>query len=139
MIKEAILAHPEESRHGLGRPTIKKYLHKKHPETSKMSEASFNNHIAKAIARGAEKKTFLLPKGISGKVKLAPSAKKTPAVKKPAAKKPATAKKPAAKKTATKTTTTTAAKKPATTKKPAAKKTAEKKVSFRIILLMQYI
>lgn len=133
MIKEAILAHPEESRHGLGRPTIKKFLHKKHPETSKMSEASFNSHIAKAIARGAEKKTFLLPKGISGKVKLAPSAKKAPAVKKPAAKKPA-AKKPAAKKTATKTaaTKTAATKKPAVAKKPAAKKpAAAKKVSFR--------
>ena len=112
---------------GLSRPTIKKFLHKKHPETSKMSEASFNNHIAKAIARGAEKKTFVLPKGPSGKVKLAPSVKKTTAVKTPAAKKPVAAKKaPAKKPAAAKKATTT--KKPAA-KKPAAKKTATKKVS----------
>lgn len=139
MIKEAILAHPEESRGGLSRPLIKKYLQKKHPETSKMSEASFNNHISKAIAKGAEKKTFVLPKGPSGKVKLAPSAKKAPAAKKTPVKKAASAtKKPAAKKTST---TTAAAKKPAakkattTTKKPAAKKTAAakpKKVSVHL-------
>jgi histone H1/5 len=130
MIKEAILAHPEESRNGLSRPTIKKFLHKKHPETSKLSEASFNNHISKAIARGAAKATFLLPKGPSGKVKLAPSVKKVkaPAAKKaPAVKKPAAAKKPAVKKTAT-----TAAKKPAV--KKTATKTAAKKVSDTVTI-----
>lgn len=97
MIKEAILGHPEEARSGLSRPTIKKFIHKKYPATSKLPEASFNNHISKAIAKGHEKKTFALPKGPSGKVKLAAEAKKAPA-KKPAAKKATTTKKPAAKK-----------------------------------------
>ncbi|MCO5558232.1 hypothetical protein L7F22_011811 [Adiantum nelumboides] len=110
MIKEAILAHPEEKT-GLGRPTIKKYIHQKHPETSKMPEAAFNNHVSKAITRGHEKKTFVLPKGISGRVKLAPDAKKA-AVKKPAVKKAA----------ATKTAKPAAAKKATTTKKTATKK-----------------
>jgi histone H1/5 len=105
MIKSAILAHPEESRAGLSRPTIKKYILQKYPAAAKVSEATFSNHVSKAILKGTEKKVFTLPKGPSGKVKLAPSAK--PAVKKPAAaKKPAA--KPAAKKV--KKTTTTAKK-----------------------------
>ena len=104
MIKEAILAHPAEARAGIGRATIKKYIQSHHPETAKGSEASFNTRVNQAITRGAEKKTFVLPKGPSGKVKLAPKAKvekKPAAVKKPAAKKVA-AKKPAAKKPAAK-------------------------------------
>lgn len=108
MIKEAILAHPEEARGGLSRPLIKKFLHTKHPATSKISEASFNNHISRAIKSGADKKTFTLPKGPSGKVKLSAAAKAAPK-KKPAAKKPAT-KKPTVKKTAAKKKTTTAKK-----------------------------
>ena len=109
MIKEAILAHPAEARAGIGRATIKKYIQSHHPETAKGSEASFNTRVNQAITRGAEKKTFVLPKGPSGKVKLAPKAK---AEKKPAAvKKPAAAKKVAAKKPAA-----------AAAKKPAAKK-----------------
>lgn len=106
MIKEAILAHPAEARAGIGRATIKKYIQSHHPETAKGSEASFNTRVNQAITRGAEKKTFVLPKGPSGKVKLAPKAK--------VEKKPAAAKKPAAKKVAA--------------KKPAAKKPAAKKV-----------
>lgn len=111
MIKEAILAHPEEARTGLSRPTIKKFLHSKHPATSKISETTFNTRISQALKRGAEKKTFLLPKGPSGKVKLSPDAKKPAAVKKPAAKKPAVKKATTTKKTtATKKKTTTAKK-----------------------------
>lgn len=107
MIKEAIAAHPQEARTGLGRPTIKKFIHAKHPETSKIPEASFNKYISKAIAKGAETKAFLLPKGASGKVKLAPKADKA-APKKPKA---PTAKKPVAtKKSATNTGTSTKAK-----------------------------
>lgn len=108
MIKEAILAHPAEARAGIGRATIKKYIQSHHPETAKGSEASFNTRVNQAITRGAEKKAFLLPKGPSGKVKLAPKAKvekKAPAAKKPAAKKTA-AKKPAAKKPAAKKVST---------------------------------
>ena len=103
MIKEAILAHPAEARAGIGRATIKKYIQSHHPETAKGSEATFNTRVNQAITRGAEKKTFVLPKGPSGKVKLAPKAKaekKEPAAKKPAAAKKVAAKKPAAKKAA---------------------------------------
>lgn len=103
MIKEAILAHPAEARAGIGRATIKKYIQSHHPETAKGSEASFNTRVNQAITRGAEKKTFVLPKGPSGKVKLAPKAKvekKAAPAKKPAAAKKTAAKKPAAKKAA---------------------------------------
>ncbi|WFD23458.1 hypothetical protein MEQU1_002149 [Malassezia equina] len=109
MIKEAILAHGAEARLGLGRPTIKKYILAKHPDTGRLPLASFNTRFNQAITRGEEKGVFLLPKGVSGKVKV--SAKAKPAAK-PAAKK---ASKPAATTTAKKVT------KPAT-KKPAAKK-----------------
>lgn len=97
MIKEAILAHPEESRSGIGRPTIKKFIQTKHPKTAAVPEAQFKNLVSKAITKGAEKNLFLLPKGPSGKVKLAPSVKAT-AAKKPAA--PPVAKKAPVKKAA---------------------------------------
>ncbi|KAL9940740.1 hypothetical protein V8E36_000228 [Tilletia maclaganii] len=144
MITEAIAAHPAEARAGLGRPTIKKYIHSKHPETAKLPAATFNNLVSKAITRGAAKGTFSLPKGISGKVKLASKSKPVaaapekkaaaPASAKAAAPKKAPAKKAAAakpKKTtaaATKTAKKPAAKKAPAKKaaKPAAKKTAKK-------------
>ena len=108
MIKEAIAAHPTDARSGVSRPIIKKYIHAKHPETQKTNDAQFNNFIAKAIAKGAETKVLALPKGISGKVKLAPKGEA-------AAKKPAAApKKVAAPK---KEGTSTKAKKPAAAKK----------------------
>ncbi|PWY98233.1 hypothetical protein BCV70DRAFT_35855 [Testicularia cyperi] len=136
MIKEAVLAHPAEARAGIGRATIKKYIQSHHPETAKGSEASFNTRVNQAITKGAAKKVFVLPKGPSGKVKLAPKVKeeKKPAAKKVAAKKPAAkkvaAKKPAAKKTAAKkpaakktvSSTTTKAAKPAAKKAAPAKK-----------------
>lgn len=106
MIKDAIISHPEESRAGLSRPTIKKYILQKYTATSKVSEATFNNHISKAIVKGAEKKVFTLPKGPSGKVKLAPSVKAKTATKKPAAAPKKAAAKPAAKKVVKKTTAT---------------------------------
>ncbi|KDN36884.1 hypothetical protein K437DRAFT_48029 [Tilletiaria anomala UBC 951] len=126
MIKEAILAHPEEARSGIGRPTIKKYIHQKHPQTVSMPAASFNNLISKAITKGEEKKIFVLPKGPSGKVKLAPKVKevvKKPVVKKPVVKKPAVKKATPAKKPATakKVSSATKPKKTTTSKKPAAK------------------
>ncbi len=108
MIKEAILANKEDHKLGIGRQTIKKYINAKYPETTKIPPASFNNHIARALTHGTEKGVFVLPKGPSGKVKLAPSKAKTaaaPAAAKPKAaaaapkkKAPAAAKKPAAKK-----------------------------------------
>lgn len=116
MIKEAIIAHPEDARKGIGRQTVKKYIQTKHPNTAAVSPAQFNNLVNNAIKKGAEKGVFVLPKGVSGSVKLAPKAKeapkKKPAVKKPAAKKTTTgAAKPKKTTTAKKATTTTKAKK----------------------------
>ncbi|KAN0060757.1 hypothetical protein ACQY0O_007415 [Thecaphora frezii] len=113
MIKQAIAAHPADARAGISRSTIKKYLQSHFPETTNGSEAAFNTRVNQTITRGAEKKVFVLPKGPSGKVKLAPK-EKTPAEKKPKEKKPASEKKPKEKKEAA-------------TKKPAAKKTVAKK------------
>ena len=125
MIKEAIVSHPVEARSGLGRPTIKKYILSKHPDTGKVGAAAFNTHINHAIARGESKGVFNLPKGASGKVKLSAKGRAPAAEKKPAVKKTTTAKKSAAKPAAKKATTTTkkAAPKKAssTTKKTATK------------------
>lgn len=126
MIKEAIVSHPVEARSGLGRPTIKKYILSKHPDTGKVGAAAFNTHINHAIARGESKGVFNLPKGASGKVKLSAKGRAPAAEKKPAAKKTTTAKKPAAKPAAKKATTTTkkaAPKKASSTTKKTATKT----------------
>lgn len=146
MIKAAILAHPEEARVGLSRQAIKKYLHAKYPHTNEVSDQAFATNLSRAIASGSSdtKKTFVLPKGASGKVKLAPSAKPKPA-KKPAAKKddtkPAKAKKPATKKAAAPKKDT--AKKPAAKKAAAPKKTTSTKkvrfASFRSVLTRRVV
>ncbi|PWN30984.1 hypothetical protein BDZ90DRAFT_229978 [Jaminaea rosea] len=142
MIKQAIASHPEEARVGLGRPTLKKYIHAKFPATTKVSDAQFNNLVSKAIQRGHSTGALNLPKGPSGRVKLAAKAKPAAAAeKKPAAAKKAPAKKaatgtstkakaPAAKKAApakkAASSTTTKAKKPAAKKAAPAKKAAAK-------------
>ncbi|WWD05725.1 hypothetical protein V865_003807 [Kwoniella europaea PYCC6329] len=137
MIQEAVKAHPEDSRKGVSRPAIKKYL----ADTYKidMSSASNTNNLSNAIKRGEEKKELVLPNGISGRVKLAakvktaagkenvaPKKKKAAATgaAKPAAKKTAAAgaKKPAAKKTS-------AAKKAPAAKAAAGAKAAPKKAA----------
>ncbi|KAI6005485.1 hypothetical protein EDD15DRAFT_2211997 [Pisolithus albus] len=69
MIKECITANTEDSRHGVSRPHIKKYVE----ETYKVQIGNAQNtQLARAIATGAEKGIFVLPKGISGRVKLPP-------------------------------------------------------------------
>ncbi|KAF8610223.1 hypothetical protein BDV93DRAFT_10646 [Ceratobasidium sp. AG-I] len=69
MIVECIVAHPDEARAGVSRPMIKKFLE----ETYKIDiTPSHITNINRAIARGAETQVFTLPKGPSGKVKLAP-------------------------------------------------------------------
>lgn len=75
MIIEAIMAHGDDARSGLGRPTLKKYILMKYPDTGKLPLASFNSHLNQAIVRGKDKGVFLLPKGVSGKIKLAAKAK----------------------------------------------------------------
>ncbi|KAL1715205.1 hypothetical protein EV715DRAFT_256517 [Schizophyllum commune] len=133
MITECITSHPEEARTGVSRPTIKKFVESKyHIEVNATTASQLN----RAITSGAEKGTFVLPKGPSGKVKLAPKnhvaeASKenaTPVVKKPAStsKKPAGVKKPSATKK-----TSPPAKKASTAKANAAakKSTATKKAA----------
>ncbi|GMK55717.1 hypothetical protein CspeluHIS016_0207730 [Cutaneotrichosporon spelunceum] len=144
MIQECIVAHPEDSRAGVSRPTIKKYLATQYKLD--LSSASNVNNLSNAIKRGAEAGVLVLPKGIGGKVKLAPKAKKVPVAdkenvapkkaaapkkkaasttKKPAASKPAAAKKATATKKAPVTAKKTATKK----KTPAAKAASAKKAA----------
>ena len=140
MIKEAILAHGTEARLGLGRPTIKKFILAKHPDTGKLPLASFNAHFNPAITRGEEKGVFLLPKGASGKVKLAAKAKaatvKAQEAKKPVAKKAAAPSKKTSstatkKSTTTEKTTSKAAPKKATVTKKAASSTSKKSAATK--------
>jgi histone H1/5 len=77
IIKEAIVNHPEDARAGVSRTTIKKYAE----ETYKLDMTSASNlhQLNLALTRGAEKETFVFPKGPSGKVKLAPKRPRVPA------------------------------------------------------------
>ncbi|KAF8232303.1 hypothetical protein L208DRAFT_938732 [Tricholoma matsutake] len=110
MIKECIAANPDDARHGVSRPQIKKYV-----ETEYKLEigAAQNTQLSKALGTGTEKGIFVLPKGPSGRVKLAPKAKPadTSATKenKPAAKPKTTSVKHKATKTATAKAVTTKA------------------------------
>ncbi|KAF9065322.1 hypothetical protein BDP27DRAFT_1229161 [Rhodocollybia butyracea] len=69
MIKECITAHPDDARTGVSRPTIKKFVESKYKIDVNASAAS---QLNRAITSGNEKGVFVLPKGPSGKVKLAP-------------------------------------------------------------------
>jgi len=136
MIKECIAAHPEDSRAGVSRPTIKKYMADKY-KLDMSAKANLNN-LANAIKKGSETNVFSLPKGIGGRVK---AVKKTPAhpaagkenappsktaVKPKAA--ATTAAKPVAKKPVAKSAAKPAAKAaPAKKAAPAAKKTTAAK------------
>lgn len=123
MITECITTTPDGTRHGVSRPTIKKFVDSKyHLEMNPLVSSQLN----RAIHHGADKGTFVLPKGPSGKVKLAPrqhiEAAKENA--KPASKRSTAAKEShvipikAATKTAVKKTSRAA--KPAATTAPAA-------------------
>ncbi|KAJ7063114.1 hypothetical protein C8F01DRAFT_1209479 [Mycena amicta] len=69
MIKECIIAHPEEARGGVSRPMIKKFIESKYKVEFNAAHAS---QLSRAITTGSERGTFTLPKGPSGKVKLTP-------------------------------------------------------------------
>ncbi|KNZ53431.1 uncharacterized protein VP01_323g8 [Puccinia sorghi] len=82
MIKDAIQNDKENVRGGVSRPAIKKYL----AFRFKVLDTPANiTRLNKAIQRGAEKGIFALPKGASGKVKLAKVVSE-PKVSKPASK-----------------------------------------------------
>ncbi|KAJ7694170.1 hypothetical protein B0H17DRAFT_1058038 [Mycena rosella] len=61
MIKECIIAHPEDARGGFVESKYKVELN-----------ASSASQLNRAITSGSERGTFVLPKGPSGKVKLTP-------------------------------------------------------------------
>jgi len=87
MIKECIVAHPDDARFGVSRPTIKKFIEAHYAVEINPTAAS---QLNRAIAHGADKGVFVLPKGSSGKVKLAVKARgdATKENSKPAAKVP---------------------------------------------------
>ncbi|OAX35005.1 hypothetical protein K503DRAFT_858871 [Rhizopogon vinicolor AM-OR11-026] len=130
MITECITTTPDGTRHGVSRPAIKKFVDSKyHLEINPLASSQLN----RAIHQGADKGRFVLPKGPSGKVKLAPrrhneAAKENtkPASKRSAAKESQAAPVKAASKTAAKKSR---AAKPVTTTQPSAslKSRTEKK------------
>ncbi|TGO35508.1 hypothetical protein BHYA_0156g00320 [Botrytis hyacinthi] len=117
MIIDAIINLKE--RNGSSRIQLKKYL--KANNKINAGDSMFDSLFNRALKNGVAKEVFIMPKGSSGTVKLAPKAKKAPAEKAP---KKATEKKAAVKKTAVKKTTATKEKKPAD-----ATATKEKKVA----------
>ncbi|KAI5985237.1 hypothetical protein EDC04DRAFT_2884549 [Pisolithus marmoratus] len=135
MIKECITASTEDSRHGVSRPHIKKYVE----ETYRLPIGNAQNtQLARAIATGAEKGIFVLPKGISGRVKLPPKASRAADTSASKENKPAkaTAPKPTTKGRPAKTASAkaTAARKPVPKPKADAtgtKKTAESKAATK--------
>ncbi|KAJ7219128.1 hypothetical protein GGX14DRAFT_695373 [Mycena pura] len=123
MIKECITAHPEDARQGVSRPQIKKFVETKYKLSIGTAQ---NTQLSKALATGSEKNFFVLPKGPSGRVKLAPKAKSAdasatkenkPTKAKPKTTKTAPAKATTTKKAPTKSTTRPAQKKPTVSKK----------------------
>ncbi|KAH9029552.1 hypothetical protein EDB84DRAFT_1496201 [Lactarius hengduanensis] len=117
MIKECITAHPDDARHGVSRPQIKKFVEEKY--RLEIGNAQITQ-LSRAIAVGAEKNVFSLPKGPSGRVKLAPKAPKVAD--------DAKENKPASK---TKTTTTKTAPKPATKPKSKTKTVTTKSATTK--------
>jgi len=72
IIKECIAANKEDARQGVSRSTIKRFAE----ETYKIDMSGLNlSHLNRAFTSGAENGVFVLPKGPSGKIKLAPRAK----------------------------------------------------------------
>ncbi|KIM49453.1 hypothetical protein M413DRAFT_21676 [Hebeloma cylindrosporum] len=124
MIKECIAANTEDARIGVSRPQIKKFVEKKYKLEI---GAAQNTQLSKAINSGSDKGVFVLPKGLSGRVKLAPKSKPADTSSKenkPASKVAAKPKAAAAKPKAKATTTTAKAKPAAKSKTAASKKTA---------------
>ncbi|KAG1826805.1 uncharacterized protein BJ212DRAFT_1258159 [Suillus subaureus] len=72
IIKACITAHKEDARSGVSRATIKKFAEEKY-----RLEVSGTNlyQLNRAITSGVTAEIFALPKGPSGKVKLAPKKK----------------------------------------------------------------
>jgi len=69
MITECITTTPDGTRHGVSRPAIKKFVDSKY---HLVINPLVSSQLNRAIHQGADKGRFILPKGPSGKVKLAP-------------------------------------------------------------------
>ncbi|KAG1800860.1 uncharacterized protein HD556DRAFT_1229811 [Suillus plorans] len=130
IIKACITAHKEDARSGVSRATIKKFAE----ETYRLEVSGTNLYqLNRAIASGVMAGVFALPKGPSGKVKLAPKKKASddenskPVPVKKAVVKPAA--KPASKKAPAPVKKPDAPAKKITTKKPAAASKARKPAS----------
>ncbi|THH33026.1 hypothetical protein EUX98_g1168 [Antrodiella citrinella] len=125
IIRECIAAHTSEARSGVSRSTIKKFAEEQYKLEMNGLQ---NSQLNRAITTGAEQGVFQLPKGPSGKVKLAPKVK-TNVLKEQQNNQPVVAKKPAAAKAKEAAPAKPVTKKKATTAaKPAAKKTSTAKV-----------
>ncbi|KAL4076968.1 hypothetical protein V8B97DRAFT_1915158 [Scleroderma yunnanense] len=118
---ECITANTEDSRQGVSRPHIKKYVEERYQ--LQIGNAQ-NTQLARAIATGAEKGIFVLPKGPSGRVKLPPKTSRPADTSASKENKPAKA--PASKSTTKARPAKTASTKATTTKSAATKKAAPK-------------
>ncbi|ELU44624.1 hypothetical protein AG1IA_01366 [Rhizoctonia solani AG-1 IA] len=105
---DCIIENKEDSRSGVSRPTIKKFVifinyfvfsttdldHRFIEEKYKIEMTGLQlSNLNRAITKGAENNVFTLPKGPSGKVKLAPKASKSESKENDAPKKAATTEK----------------------------------------------
>ncbi|KAG6821174.1 hypothetical protein H0H93_005394 [Arthromyces matolae] len=122
IVRECIVANKEDARQGVSRATIKKFAEEKyHLESTPANVYQLN----RAITTGAETGVFSLPKGPSGKVKLAAKTKATSGAKENSKPPSKTAAKPASKSTTSKKPASkTVASKAAATKAVPAKKSA---------------
>ncbi|KAH0830521.1 hypothetical protein J3R83DRAFT_1973 [Lanmaoa asiatica] len=97
LYQECIATTPDGARHGVSRPAIKKFVDSKYHLPM---NATATSQLNRAISHGTHSGDFVLPKGPSGKVKLAPKRVGEIAKKKPPSKPPmvtkarGTAKKP---------------------------------------------
>ncbi|KAI6028351.1 hypothetical protein F5J12DRAFT_804749, partial [Pisolithus orientalis] len=69
MITECIITTPDGTQNGVSRPALKKFVEFNYQLAM---SATTTNQLNRAITAGTEKGNFVLPKGPSGKVKLAP-------------------------------------------------------------------
>ncbi|KAI6039023.1 histone H1 [Pisolithus marmoratus] len=127
MITECITTTPDGTQNGVSRPTLKKFVEFNY---QLVMSATTTSQLNRAITAGTEKGNFVLPKGPSGKVKLAPErtigTSKEPASKRPPSAKATTVTLPRKTATATKQYTSRAKKGRSTSTSAAGRKVAKK-------------
>ncbi|CAK5277480.1 unnamed protein product [Mycena citricolor] len=133
MIKECIIAHPEEARGGVSRPMIKKFVESKYKVEVNAAAASQLNRAITSGSSGPSGKVKLTPK-VRGEAAKENSKPVSKAVKPPPPAKHVTSKAPATYMVKAKPkqgTTTTTANKSAATSKPSAKKSVPAKKTLK--------